>query len=154
MQLPTVDYSRQISRNACKLCREFLVRRDKDCGSRSNAVPGGEFSCRPLGHQNLDSSGSDAFARSEAQPVILPYSCGPLDWGGPWTWVGLWIFNLHMTVVEGLRSVINSKNQCWFRTPTLITGRGRLVGWAAFEKIGAATLNMIFSVTNSNCLAQ
>jgi hypothetical protein len=79
MQLPTVDHSRKISKNACKLCREFVVRRDKDCGSRSNAVPKGEFQCRPLAYQILDSSGSDAFARSEAQAVILSYSSGPLD---------------------------------------------------------------------------
>ena len=45
-------------------------------------------------------------------------------------------------------------NQCWSRTPFLITGRRKLVGGPGFEKMGVATLNMIFSVTNSKCLAQ
>lgn len=43
-----------------------------------------------------------------------------------------------MLVTKGLRLVEGSKNQCWSRTPSLITRRRRLVGEPVFEEMEVA----------------
>ena len=50
------------------------------------------------------------------------------------------LFNLQVSVTEGLNAGF--------------VMRRRLVGEPGFEKMRVVALNMMFSVTNSNCLAQ
>jgi hypothetical protein len=41
--------------------------------------------------------------------------------------------NLQVLVTGGFRSVEDSREQCWSRTPSLVPGRRRLVGGPRFE---------------------
>ena len=103
----------------------------------------GEFPRRPLFHQSLDSSGSEVgshVAKHKLSPDHIPMVCqnaeghghGLLDFHVS---IGR-IFDLQWPVNEGSGPV--EENQCWCRTPSLVTGR-RLVSGPMLEKLGVSS---------------